>query len=94
MQLSAALPMARTLPSVSTCGMNTHATHETSADPEHHAENIRKQLSDLISHLREDVAHVDEPRFQALLETGAEVLGGLKTAFEHYSAKTEKAWRR
>jgi hypothetical protein len=40
-----------------------------------------------------DVGNVEEPRAEALFETTAEVLGGLKKAFEHYEEKSEEAWR-
>jgi hypothetical protein len=70
------------------CSMNT----EASSDPAVHCQNIQRQLEDLIQHLREDINRVGEPRFQALLETSAEVATGLKTAFEHYGRKEERAW--
>jgi hypothetical protein len=50
-------------------------------------------LRELIDHTRRDVEQVKEPRFQALLETTAEVLGGLETAFKHYSERKEPAWK-
>jgi hypothetical protein len=53
-------------------------------DPQYHA-----QKSDLIQHVREDVAKVKDPKFQALLETSAEVMSGLRTAYEHYQRKSE-----
>lgn len=65
---------------------------EASSDPAVHQQNIQRMLEDLIRHTREDIERVDEPRFQALLETSAEVLTGLKTAFEHYGRKEERAW--
>lgn len=65
---------------------------ESSSDPAVHSENIQRQLDELIRHAREDIAKVNEPRFQALLETTAEVLTGLKTAYQHYSEKREPAW--
>jgi hypothetical protein len=65
---------------------------ETSSDPAVHQQNIQRKLGELIQHVREDIERVDEPRFQALLETSAEVLTGLKTAFEHYGRKEERAW--
>ena len=65
-----------------------------SADPKLHSANIQDGLSQMIEHVRRDVARVEEPRFQALLETTAEVLVGLRTAFEHYSEGREQAWRR
>lgn len=54
---------------------------------------MAKRLAELIKHARADIKKVNEPRFQALLETAAEVLIGLKTAFEHYGKKEEPAWR-
>jgi hypothetical protein len=66
---------------------------EASSDPTVHSGHIRDELSHLIEHLRKDVERVREPRFQALLETSAEVLLGLRKAFEHYDAHDETAWR-
>ena len=68
--------------------------NEATNDPVKHSRNIQQQLGELIDHAKADIDRVDEPRFQALLETSAEVLEGLRTAFEHYDAGTEKAWRR
>ena len=68
--------------------------NETTNDPVTHSRNIQKQLGELIEHTKRDLDRVSEPRFQALLETTAEVLGGLRTAFEHYEKGSEKAWRR
>lgn len=65
---------------------------ENTSDPRVHQENIQQKLEELIQHTREDIERVDEPRFQALLETTAEVLTGLKTAFQHYGEKSEPAW--
>ena len=63
-----------------------------SADPKVHSANIQTALKELIDHAREDVSKVSEPRFQALLETTAEVLTGLQTAFKHYDEGREIAW--
>jgi len=65
-----------------------------SADPKVHSEHIQAMLRDVIDHVRQDLNRVDEPRFQALLETTAEVLTGLQTTFIHYSQGSEKAWKR
>lgn len=62
-------------------------------DPLFHTKRLKDQMQDLIEHLREDVGHVDDPQAQALFETSAEVLGGLKKAFEHYEQKNEEAWQ-
>ena len=67
--------------------------NEATDDPVKHSQNIQKQLEELIDHAKKDIDRVAEPRFQALLETTAEVLGGLRTAFEHYEKGSEKAWR-
>ena len=64
-----------------------------SSDPKAHAANIEKALSELIEHMRSDVDRVNEPKAQALFETGAEVLIGVRTAFEHYRTSAEKAMR-
>ena len=66
---------------------------ETSSDPSVHSQNVQRRLDELIHHTREDVERVQEPRFQALLETTAEVLTGLKKAYQDYDKKNEKAWR-
>ena len=64
-----------------------------SKDPRAHTANIRKELRELIDHLRADISKIDEPKAQALFETTADVIGGLDTAFKHYEEKSEKAWQ-
>lgn len=73
-------------------GLTMKTQNEKSADPKVHSENIQRQLDELVQHVRADVERVNEPRFEALLETTAEVLTGLKTAYQHYDKKSEKAW--
>jgi len=63
------------------------------SDPLHHTEKMRKRLSETIDHLRADIEKVDEPKFKAMFETSAEVLGGLIKAFRDYEQKNESAWR-
>lgn len=63
-----------------------------STDPKVDARDIQKNLEDLIARVRKDIDRIEEPRFQALLETSAEVLLGLRTAFKDYNDKKEKAW--
>lgn len=65
----------------------------TESDPRYHTQKIQNQLDALISHLRHDVKQVVEPRAQALFETSAEVLEGLKRAYVHYEEESEPAWR-
>ena len=64
-----------------------------SKDPRAHTANVRKEFRELIDHLRSDINKIDEPKAQALFETAAEVLSGLDTAFKHYEAKSENAWK-
>lgn len=66
---------------------------ENTSDPFIHARAMQRRLDDLISHARDDISRITEPRMQALLETSAEVLRGLKVAYEHYEQQTEQAWR-
>jgi hypothetical protein len=60
-------------------------------DPRRHAANIQRLLSEVMEHCREDADKIDEPKAQALCEMSAEVLGGLKTAWEHYEHRSEPA---
>jgi len=62
-------------------------------DPKAHAGNIEQMLSDLIDHVRRDIDRVDNPKAQVLFETSAEVLIGLRTAYQHFQSGTEKAMR-
>ena len=64
-----------------------------SKDPRAHAANVRKELRELIDHLRGDIKKMDEPKAQALFETAAEVINGLDIAFKHYEEKSENAWK-
>ena len=50
-------------------------------DPCHHTQMMQQRLLQMIDHLREDIDKVDEPHFEAMFETSAEVLGGLIKAF-------------
>jgi len=63
------------------------------SDPRHHTEKVSRKFEELAAHLREDIAKVNEPKAQALFETSAEVLLGLRTAFKHYETRSEPAMR-
>ena len=67
---------------------------ENEKDPIHHVQNIQRMMTELIDHLRGDISKIDEPKAQVLFETSAEVLIGLKTAFEHYRTEAEPAMTR
>lgn len=66
---------------------------EMTSDPRYHTQRMQARLQELIDHLREDIEQVEEPQFRAMFETSAEVLTGLKTAFQHYEQKSETAWQ-
>ncbi len=61
-------------------------------NPRHHTSKIKKELSDMIDHLREDERKVEDPKARALFETTAEVLTGLKKAYDDYENKAP-AWK-
>ena len=63
-------------------------------NPQHHTQNMKRRLSETVTHLREDIGKVDDPQLKARFETSAEVLGGLIKAFEDYERKNEAAWRK
>ena len=48
-------------------------------------------LDDVVNHCREGAEKISEPKAQVLCETTAEVLIGLKTAWQHYETRAEPA---
>ena len=52
-----------------------------------------QMLDRLIQQVRSDIEQVQELKAQALFETTAEVLLGLKKAYQDYQGGSEKAWR-
>ena len=66
---------------------------ESSSDPAAHSVHLQQEIAGLIDHLHKDIESALEPQFQALLETSAEVLGGLRKAFEDFGKHAEAAWR-
>lgn len=57
------------------------------------ARGLRSKMDDLVGELRQQIGTVDDPSARALFETSAEVIIGLRTAFEHFENKSEEAWR-
>ena len=57
-------------------------------DPRHHTQKMQKALKEIQDHLRQDIQNVDEPQLKAMFETSAEVVGGLRKAFQDYEKKT------
>jgi hypothetical protein len=62
-------------------------------DPRHHTAKIKQMLEDTARHAREDVSKVDDPKARALFETSAEVLDGLRKAYNDFEQRKEDAWR-
>jgi hypothetical protein len=58
------------------------------------AEATAVQLATLRDDVRATIGRVDDPQLKAVLETGAEVLGGLRQAFIDYGQGSEEAWQR
>ena len=58
------------------------------------AEATAAKLSSLRDDVRATIGRVDDPQLKAVLETGAEVLGGLRQAFIGYGQGSEEAWQR
>jgi hypothetical protein len=59
-------------------------TSAVDGNPQHHTQKMKKRLSEMQEHLREDIGKVDEPQLKAMFETSTEVLGGLINAFGDY----------
>lgn len=55
---------------------------------------IATKLASLRDEMRSTIAEVDDGQAKAMLETGAEVLGGLRQAFVDYAEGSEEAWQR
>lgn len=55
---------------------------------------IAVKLGELRDQLRSTVSHVEDRQAKAMLETGAEVLSGLRQAFVDYHEGAEEAWQR
>jgi hypothetical protein len=58
------------------------------------AETTAAKLATLRDDVRATIPRVDDPQLKAVLETGAEVLGGLRQAFVDYGQGGEEAWQR
>ena len=61
-------------------------------DPQLHTAHLRELLQQVVTHARQDITKVSEPKAQALFETTAEVCTGLTKAYEDYDMKAP-AWR-
>ncbi len=58
------------------------------------AEETAATLAGVRDDLRASIGQVDDAQLKATLETGAEVIGGLRQAFVDYGEGSEEAWQR
>lgn len=63
-------------------------------DPRYHTARIKEMLNGVVDHVRQDVSKINDPKAQALFETTAEVLLGLRKAYEDFEQGTETAWKK
>ncbi len=69
-----------------------HQANATSSASEYLTKTSQR-LDELIKQVRQDLKQVKDPKAQALFETTAEVLLGLKKAYDDYHSGSEEAWR-
>jgi hypothetical protein len=62
-------------------------------NPIEHAKNLEDILSSLKSLMRNEIQVFHDPKAKALLETSAEVLGGLEKAFHDFVKKDDEVWK-
>jgi len=63
-------------------------------DSRHYASDMRQLLTAVIDHARKNLPEISDPKARALFETSAEVLIGLRKAFEDFEQCGERAWRK
>ena len=66
---------------------------QTENDTRLHASKLRDMLDDVARHARQDIDSVSDPRAQALFETTAEVVLGLRKAYDDFEEGTEAVWK-
>lgn len=66
---------------------------QSTREARQHLSTVHGMLEDVIRHARSDIGRIDDPRIRTLLETTAEVLGGLARACEHAEEGSEPGWR-
>ncbi|HSQ41437.1 MAG TPA: hypothetical protein VLM37_04070 [Fibrobacteraceae bacterium] len=54
---------------------------------------ISKEIDDLTKRIRKEIGKEDYPKADAMFETSAEVLLGLKKAYDDFLKHEERAWR-
>lgn len=66
----------------------------TEKDARRSTARIKELLSETVEYARSHATEVGDPKAQALFETTAEVLLGLRKAYEDFEMKNEAAWRK
>lgn len=76
-------------------GLNISMEFSTQPTPSpiDHARNIEDILASLKLLCRSEIEVFHDPKAKALLETSAEVLGGLEKAFHEFLSKNEEVWK-
>lgn len=67
---------------------------EQMRNPKEHSANLRRMLTEVIDHARQDIKRMSDPKAQALFEAVAETLIGLRKACQDYENTNELAWRK
>lgn len=70
-----------------------YQSNEGRMTPQQHAEHISHMLYEAQQECRIDIARVNDPKAQALFETVAEMIGGIRKALEGYHARNEPIWQ-
>lgn len=56
-------------------------------------DEMHRKIKELRDELKTNSSEIEDLKAAALIETSAEVLGGLEEAFDHYLHKSESAWK-
>lgn len=67
---------------------------QSTTEPFAQTDAAAAKIAGLRDELRATIGQVDDVQAKAMLETAAEVLGGLRQAFVDYGEGTEEAWQR
>jgi hypothetical protein len=62
-------------------------------DPLHHTTRLKRMLTEVIDHTRQDISKVSDEKAKALFQKTAEVLSGLRKDYEDYERGDERALR-
>jgi hypothetical protein len=62
-------------------------------DPLHHTTRLKRMLTEIIDHAREDVAKISDPKAKALFEKTADRLSNLRKEYEDYERVDEGGLR-